>query len=100
MSEAPSAAPCPRCLKPAALCVCADIMPVANRIALVILQHPREQDVDLGPARRAALHLKPAVLKIGLSWPSLAQAVGRPADPKRWAVLYLGSAKPAALAPH
>jgi hypothetical protein len=33
-------------------------------------------------------------LKIGLSWPSLAKALGRPvAEPSRWAVLYLGSAK-------
>ena len=34
-----------------------------------------------------------AVFKIGLSWPSLGKALGREADPKRWAVLYLGSAK-------
>jgi len=34
------------------------------------------------------------VLKIGLSWPSLSRALGRPvADPSRWAVLYLGSAR-------
>jgi hypothetical protein len=38
------------------------------------------------------------VLKIGLSWPSLSKALGRPvADPSRWAVLYLGSAKVADL---
>jgi hypothetical protein len=40
--------------------------------------------------------LRQAALVIGLSWPNLAQALGRPADPKRWAVLYLGSARPAA----
>ena len=34
------------------------------------------------------------MLKIGLSWPSLSKALGRPVDdPSRWAVLYLGSAK-------
>jgi hypothetical protein len=33
-----------------------------------------------------------------LSWPSLSKALGRPvADPSRWAVLYLGSAKVADL---
>ncbi len=33
-------------------------------------------------------------MKIGLSWPSLAKALGRPVpDPSRWAVLYLGSVK-------
>ena len=38
------------------------------------------------------------VLKIGLSWPSLSKALGRPVhDPSRWAVLYLGSAKVADL---
>ena len=38
------------------------------------------------------------MVKIGLSWPSLAKALGRPvADPSRWAVLYLGSANGAEL---
>ena len=60
----------------------------------MILQHPQEQDRSLGTARLTALHFANAVLKIGLSWPSLSKALGRPvADPSRWAVLYLGSAK-------
>ena len=64
----------------------------------MILQHPQEQDRALGTARLTALHFKNAVLKIGLSWPSLSKALGRPvADPSRWAVLYLGSAKVADL---
>ena len=34
------------------------------------------------------------MLKIGLSWPSLSKALGRPVhDPSRWAVLYLGSVR-------
>ncbi len=90
------AAPCPQCLKPQALCVCAGITPIANRVGLLVLQHPQEQDVELGSARLAACHLKNAVFKIGLSWPSLGKALGRTADPKAWAVLYLGSAKPTA----
>ena len=73
--------------------------PIANRVALLILQHPQEQDRALGTARLAAAHFANSVLKIGLSWPSLAAALGRPADPRRWAVLYLGSARPAELAP-
>jgi DTW domain-containing protein YfiP len=64
----------------------------------LILQHPQEQDRALGTARLAALHFKHAVVKIGLSWPSLSKALGRPvADPSRWAILYLGSAKVADL---
>ncbi|TAN79704.1 MAG: DTW domain-containing protein [Magnetospirillum sp.] len=92
-------AECPSCLKPTVLCVCDGVVPIENRIALLILQHPQEQDKTLGTARLAALHFTHAVLKVGLSWPSLAKALGRPADPQRWAVLYLGSANAAALAP-
>ncbi len=91
---------CPRCGKPQPLCICDSITPLDNRIALLILQHPQEQDRALGTARLTALHLKNSVLKIGLSWPSLSKALGRPVDdPKRWAVLYLGSAKAAGLDP-
>jgi DTW domain-containing protein YfiP len=76
------------------LCVCDGIMPIENRVSLLILQHPQEQDRALGTAWLTAMHFANAVLKIGLSWPSLSKALGRPvSDPSRWAVLYLGSAK-------
>jgi DTW domain-containing protein YfiP len=89
---------CPSCLKPLPLCICDSITPIESRIGLLILQHPQEQDRALGTARLTALHFKDAVLKIGLSWPSLSKALGRPVhDPSRWAVLYLGSAKVADL---
>src|SRR5207302_6047544 len=87
-------ADCPRCRKPLPLCICDSITRIESRTSLLILQHPQEQDRALGTARLTALHFKNAVLKIGLSWPSLSKALGRPvADPSRWAVLYLGSAK-------
>jgi hypothetical protein len=87
-------AECPHCRKPTPLCVCDTVTSIESRISLLILQHPQEQDRALGTARLAAMHFKDAVVKIGLSWPSLAKALGRPvADPSRWAVLYLGSAK-------
>jgi DTW domain-containing protein len=92
------AANCPRCLKPLPLCICDSVTPIQNRISLLILQHPQEQDRALGTARLTALHFADATLKIGLSWPSLAKALGRPvADPARWAMLYLGSSKVADL---
>jgi DTW domain-containing protein YfiP len=84
---------CPRCEKPAALCVCEGVAPIDNKVALLILQHPQEQDRLLGTARLATLHLANSAFKIGLSWPSLAKALGRPADPSEWAILHLGSAK-------
>jgi DTW domain-containing protein YfiP len=84
---------CQNCEKPSALCVCAALAPVDNRVSVLILRHPQEQDRLLGTARLAILQLKSAVLKTGLSWPNLAKAVGGPADPRRWGVLYLGTAK-------
>ena len=85
---------CPQCLKPVPLCICDSITPIENKVQLLILQHPQEQDRALGTARLTALHFANAVLKIGLSWPSLSKALGRRVmDPSRWAVLYLGSAK-------
>ena len=95
--DAAAMSECPRCGKPNALCVCRGIEPLDNRIALLILQHPQEQDRELGTARLTLLHLKHAALKIGLSWPSLANALGQPVDAKRWAVLYLGPASAASL---
>ena len=91
-------AECPQCLKPLPLCVCDSISPIESRVALLILQHPQEQDRALGTARLTAAHFANATLRVGLSWPSLAKALGRPvADPARWAVLYLGSARAADL---
>jgi DTW domain-containing protein YfiP len=89
---------CPHCRKPLPLCVCEGVTPIKNRVEVLILQHPQEQDRALGTARLTAMHFANAVLKIGLSWPSLSKALGRVvADPSRWAVLYLGSAKAADL---
>jgi DTW domain-containing protein len=98
ISAAPAAA-CPQCHKPTALCVCDGIVPIDNKVSVLILQHPQEQDRTLGTARLTALSLRNATLKIGLSWPSLSKILGRNADPHRWAVLYLGSVKAASLAP-
>jgi DTW domain-containing protein len=91
-------ADCPRCLKPLPLCICDSVTPIENRLSLLILQHPQEQDRALGTARLLALHFPGAVVKIGLSWPSLSKALGRPVEnPARWAILYLGSASAEAL---
>ena len=62
-------------------------------------EQEQEQDRELGTARLTALHFKDALLKIGLSWPSLSKILGRSTDPQRWAILYLGSVKAAAVLP-
>jgi DTW domain-containing protein YfiP len=86
---------CPRCLKPMSLSVCDAITPIDNQVAVLILQHPQEQDKILGTARLTTVSLSDVTFRIGLSWPSLAKALGRPADPRRWAVLHLGALRPA-----
>jgi tRNA-uridine aminocarboxypropyltransferase len=92
----PTAQTCPDCRKPAALCVCAAIAPIATRAELVILQHPQEHGHALGTAHLAHRQFANSRLVVGLSWPSLAAALGRPAaDARRWGVLYLGSHRPA-----
>jgi DTW domain-containing protein YfiP len=90
---------CPHCRKPRPLCVCEGIDRIDNKVSLLILQHPQEQDRELGTARLTALHCKDALIKIGLSWPSLTKILGRPTDPQRWAILYLGSVRAAAVLP-
>ena len=91
---------CPKCEKAQNLCVCAAVAPVDNRIFVLILRHPQEQDRKLGTARIATLQLKNCALKTGLSWPNLSRALGRAdADPKKWGVLYLGTARTSAPLP-
>lgn len=83
---------CSRCQKTERLCVCDAVKPVDNRVFVLILRHPQEQDTKLGTAKIATLQLKNSELKTGLSWANLAKALGRAADPKKWGVLYLGTA--------
>jgi DTW domain-containing protein len=71
---------------------------VANRLFILVLQHPQEKREPLATAAAAVGLLRRSRLVAGLSWPNLARAVGRRADPRRWGVAYLGSARPAALA--
>src|SRR5437773_9234491 len=71
---------------------------VDNRLFVLILQHPHEKREPLATAPAVVAGLRRARLVAGLSWPNLERALGRPADPKRWAALYLGSARPATFA--
>jgi DTW domain-containing protein len=102
-AETTAAAPepipeCPHCQKPMPLCICDSVTPIKNRLGLLILQHPQEQDRALGTARLTAKHFSNATLRVGLSWPSLSKALGQPVEnASHWAVLYLGSARAADL---
>jgi hypothetical protein len=70
--------------------------PIDNRLCVLVLQHPQEKREVLATAAPTCAALRRAALVVGLSWPNLARALGRPADAGQWAVLYLGSARPAA----
>jgi tRNA-uridine aminocarboxypropyltransferase len=85
---------CATCGKSSPLCICDSIAPLESRHEVLILQHPQEQDRDLGTARIAALQLTKARLVVGLSWPSLGAALGRSADARRWATLHPWSEAP------
>lgn len=62
------------------------------RTRVLILQHPQEQDALLGTAPLVEAMLDRAAVRTGLSWASLAHALGEEeAEPSRWAVLYRGS---------
>jgi DTW domain-containing protein YfiP len=65
-----------------------------NRLKVLILQHPQERKAALATAGACAAVLARCRIAVGLSWPNLARAAAEPAEPARWAVLYLGSARP------
>jgi DTW domain-containing protein YfiP len=67
---------------------------VDNKVTVLVLQHPQEQDRVLGTARLLVETLGNARLVVGLSWRNLAHALKETdIDAKQWGVLYLGSAK-------
>ncbi len=73
-----------------------EVEPIDNRLFVLVLQHPQEKKEVLATAAATCAMLRRAALVVGLSWPTLARALGRPADAGQWAVLYLGSARAAA----
>ncbi len=73
-----------------------EVEPIENRLFVLVLQHPQEKREVLATAAATCAALRRAALVVGLSWPNLAGALGRSADAGQWAVLYLGSARPAA----
>jgi DTW domain-containing protein len=65
-------------------------------VAVLVLQHPQEQDRVLGTARLLTRSLADARVSVGLSWRNLGHAFAnrneqRPVDPRQWGVLYLGA---------
>jgi DTW domain-containing protein YfiP len=79
---------CARCRKPVPACICDRAETLPTKLRVVILQHPQENDALLGTAPLLTLMLPKAEVRVGLSWPSLAGALGvTTVDRSRWAVL-------------
>ena len=73
---------CPKCLKPRSLCVCDEIVPIDNRVTLLVLQHPQEQDKTLGTGRVVVQSLKQCRLQgraVLAEFRQGARPTGRPA---------------------
>jgi hypothetical protein len=80
---------CQACGKPCRICVCDRIVPLPTRVRVLVLQHPREDDQVLGTAPLLACSLPNAMVRVGLSWASLAHALGvEKAEAAKWAVIF------------
>ncbi|MGC4115313.1 MAG: tRNA-uridine aminocarboxypropyltransferase [Myxococcales bacterium] len=78
---------CPRCLRPASVCYCAELPNVKTRTRVVLLQHPRESRVPIGTARMASLCLEGSQLFVGLDFATDDRLKAALADPERPAAL-------------
>lgn len=59
-------ATCPRCTRPSRVCWCAHLPTIVPATRVLVLQHPREEDVAIGTARMASLCLEGAELVVGV----------------------------------
>ncbi len=71
----PDARPtCPRCARPLPGCLCRWITPTANRVSLLVLQHPMEVDQAKGSARLLQLSLRSCQVEMGETFDARALA--------------------------
>ncbi len=56
---------CPRCQRPLRACLCAWLRPTANRLPLLVLQHPQEAGHAKGSLRLLRLSLAACTVQIG-----------------------------------
>jgi DTW domain-containing protein YfiP len=78
---------CARCRRPQSVCWCASLTTIETATRVVILQHPREEDMPIGTARMAALCLPRASLHVGVRWDESAELRAALSDPARPPIL-------------
>ena len=80
-------ATCPRCERPLIVCYCAHLTSIETRTRVVLLQHPREEDMAIGTARMASLCLPNSELHVGVKFDGSAALERALSDPERPAAL-------------
>ncbi|MCV2370677.1 tRNA-uridine aminocarboxypropyltransferase [Roseateles oligotrophus] len=78
---------CLNCQRPLSACICPWVRPAANRVELLLLQHPLEQDHAKGTARLLQLSLRRCRIWVGETFDplELAQALATPEpDQSSW----------------
>ena len=81
-ASTPRRAVCARCRRPVVVCYCAHVPTLPTRTRVLLLQHPREQDMAIGTARMAHLALPNSALRVGVDFaadPTVAAALAGPA---------------------
>ena len=56
---------CPRCQRPLPACLCAWVRPTANRLPVLVLQHPQEAAQAKGSVRLLGLSLQACTVQVG-----------------------------------
>lgn len=56
---------CPRCQRPLPACLCAWVRPTANRLPVLVLQHPQEAGQAKGSVRLLGLSLQACTVQVG-----------------------------------
>jgi len=82
---------CTRCKRPEIVCYCAHLTSIPTKTRVVLLQHPREEDMAIGTAHMASLCLPNSELHVGVRFEgsaALERALSDPARPA--ALLYPG----------
>jgi DTW domain-containing protein YfiP len=81
-AEASRRATCARCARPVVVCYCAHLPTLPTRTRVMLLQHPREENMAIGTARMAHLALPNSVLRVGVDFavdPVVTAAIAGPA---------------------
>lgn len=78
---------CPRCERPTRVCYCAHLTSIDTRTRVVLLQHPREEDMAIGTARMASLCLPNSEMHVGVDFETSPELERALSDPDRPAAL-------------